>query len=459
MKLSNVFNLGFLTLSIISQGIQAFDEKIPDFSYNYKEYTNNSSEVATLSTDLFGDRIDYASGATSFSHSDLVLTLNGGLEFPITRTMRDPDSWHVETKELGNWSLKLPHIRSVYVEDLDGNHKNAAWATGAWCSTSISNKPQFSHTEVREKSTGVFDSTSYVYTKDHYWNGDSIQLLNGESYKILENTDTSGNITKVTKGNTKISCYSNAQTGKEGFKVVSNSGVTYYFDIQRTITDNATHRMATYPKMPCTRECPPPTVGDEPAPYPYQIMMLKRHVFLYPSKIEDKYGNAIEFSYVNNGLLKSISTSDKQSVEFTATDDGKYINTMTFNTREWVYTITQGTQQGSKNYDFLTEVQLPNSSRWLFSYPEEVNATRRLSQLPDGGPNCADGGASFIWIRMKHPKGAEGEFTGDDRCEAQTDVPKIRMHNPYSTNPNHPLQEYYIPKSVLIFSLINKKIT
>lgn len=91
-----------------------------DYSYNYKQIKNVEPNVSTLTTDLFGDKIDLASGGLRFSQTDVSIPGNFALDVAFTRTMSGPESWFRETQELGNWSIDLPHVRSNYVAWDDG---------------------------------------------------------------------------------------------------------------------------------------------------------------------------------------------------------------------------------------------------------------------------------------------------------------------------------------------------
>lgn len=131
-----LFNASLMcSLLIWSSNLSAFDfgdgtgglTEVKDYGYNFHEANNITPDIQTLTTDLFGDMIDPASGSLAFEQTDISIPGNSGLAVAVTRTLSDPDSWFRETRDFENWSLSVPHVRSSYITDKTGNYKTAYW--------------------------------------------------------------------------------------------------------------------------------------------------------------------------------------------------------------------------------------------------------------------------------------------------------------------------------------------
>ncbi|MGB5101698.1 MAG: RHS repeat-associated core domain-containing protein, partial [Steroidobacteraceae bacterium] len=100
----------------------------------------------------------------------------------------------------------------------------------------------------------------------------------------------------------------------------------------------------------------------------------------YVSKITDRNGNTISFTYITNPvnylLLKSISTSDGRSLTFTYTDETNErarLTSISTPGRTWTYSYTAVT--GLPFRYFLTEVTRPAGGSWKYAYNNDLGTT------------------------------------------------------------------------------------
>ena len=187
-------------LSVIDPGGPGFEENIENyippetFTYNFNEINNVTTDVPTLTTDLMGDRIDPSTGTISWSHTDVTIPGNFDIEVSLTRTLEDTGNWFGATRELGNWSLAIPHVRSTYVTEVNGSLTSAqygvqpAWYRDEACSAGLNANPDF-HKLIKEGTTLY----NYELKKEDYWQGDTISIPGVGSQKILQDGSTKKN--------------------------------------------------------------------------------------------------------------------------------------------------------------------------------------------------------------------------------------------------------------------------
>ncbi|KZN68264.1 hypothetical protein N473_07510 [Pseudoalteromonas luteoviolacea CPMOR-1] len=460
MKFTMRCKLGLLAGLLPLQALALSDpSKLPDYAYNYKEYTNNSTEVETLTTDLLGDKVDLANGGFSISHNELSLTVNGGLKLDLTRTFSDPDSWFHSTKEFGSWSLKLPHLRSVYATDTAGTYDNAsAWAKGNACTANVGATPNMVYNHTIFHDADDIELVVYRMHRDAYWSGDSLSLIDEPSYKLLEKMTGGPNenkFKKTTKASHEITCYT-AKSGNEGFKVISPNGITYYLDEMRQIAGRNNLRMSAYVEQGCVPfNCPPKQVPTGGGGSPSGSWVEQFHVFMLPSKIEDKFGNTIEFNYLENGKIDYITTSDNQRVDFTWDPVEERIESINHNGRVWQYDYRIVKFSDARRYNLLEKVTLPNLQTWIMEYGnDKVFETPRL-QIPGAAPGCIANEGLHIenFITVKHPNGTSGQFGIRDLCKGITDVPRILKIDPNGFTEH---DDVWVPKSHAAYSLVKK---
>ncbi|KID55843.1 hypothetical protein JF50_15955 [Pseudoalteromonas luteoviolacea] len=461
--LTNIVLLGTLPMQAMAI---ADPSKLPDYAYNYKEYTNNSTEVSTLTTDLLGDKVDLANGGFSISHTDLTLKVNGGLTFDITRTFGDPDGWYQQTKEFGAWSLKLPHIRSTFAEDVNGVYANtSAWKKGNACSANVGSTPSMNYDDWSEHPDPTqVKRIPYWLMRDQYWSGDSLSLMNEPTYKILEQPlggPNENNFRKTTKASHKFSCYQTS-AGSEGFKVESPSGITYHLDNMRIIKARTTPYMGVFTercvKLGCSDRQPPSFGGGDAPSMPSGIKVQKYHVFMLPSKIEDRFGNTIEFSYLDNGRIDNIVTSDGQRVDFTWSSTEPRIDKVTFNAREWSYDYRILAYSDARRYNLLETVTLPNKQTWKMAYGHDQIFDEERYEIPGTDNFCAanEGQRLDNYITVTHPNGTSGQFSIEDQCKGRTGVPKILKVHPQGFTEH---DEVWVPHTSWAYSLIKKTLS
>ena len=415
--------------------------EVKDYGYNIFENINDNPELASLTTGLLGDKISMFTGDIRFEQVDISLPGNSAIPVAITRTLSNPDSWFKETREFENWSLAIPHVRSTYITDRSGNYKTAYWPNGKACTSPLNANPSFS------TSTG---GTSYYIHSNGYWNGDSISIPGIGTVKL---TTKSGDPShkRYNNLNWKVDCLTSTGTGHEGFKVTTKDGLSYYFTqkkIVRSIKD-----LNLQPQVhQCGTNCPSPTLapaGDAPrlSRYPHY------HYFMLVTKIQDRFGNWVKYTYDANGLATRIYANDGRNI--TISSRNGRIESITANGRQWRY------RYDDYRLGTLKEVERPDGKRWRFAHDKSSSNTfwwhvniAKHSQVPTRGIDCIEGG-SRDFVSITHPEGARGNFVVDEVCHGQSNIPKLRKVDPSRSR----VDSFWFPKAYATYALKRKELT
>ena len=389
----------------------------------------HATGLTALGPDLFGEQVNTYTGGLGFSQTDLSLPGNDSLPVNVTRhlavdgnkspsvaTDLDINLWRGHT--FGEWELDLPYLTGMYSEQ-DG-WTVASATPDARCSSST-----FAPRGVSMGGNVYFDSFKF-------WNGLQLNVPgHGEQGLLTRPTGAplpvpAGSWTALTtKDQWHFSCLSSLQSGQagEGFLALAPDGTKYWFDWMVSYADRPLHGEGVV----YVYNQPHKTYAD-----------LNRRVYrLYPTRIEDRFGNYVTYTYATaatQGLkLNQISASDGRSISFTYNTDGQ------------IATATAGSQTVSYTYadGLLTTVTEPDSSRWTYSTSAAVNLVRFV---PIGDGNAFDDAFECQRMRtlagntadlvMTHPSGAQGVFHLGYNRLYRTDLQWSLVDCGYYNNPD-----------------------
>ncbi len=408
---------------------------------------NIKPELKAQDYHLFGDKIDPVMGNLSFTQTDLNLPGNFTLPVKIERTLSGPDGWFADSREFASWSLVLPHVRSTLLSDPQGNFPtdHGAWALGTACSRPLG-PGQYK----------LVSGTTFRVDERDYWAGDSIEIPGVGNEKIL--ADTNG--IKTTASGWKISCL-NTSDGYEGFKVVDNNANTYYFTkikyVQSLKSVDVSASTPTPP--PCSfGHCPQPELPDPSEPQTFFINLRKYSVFLMPSKIVDKHGNYVNYTYSGDKLIK-IQSSDGRSIS------------ISYNSNNYISSVTDGVHTYNYAYDTydiatLSQVTRPDGRSWKFEHPKKSNEPGHYfwNRVTMGehsqtlmGTGCPLGTVQGgVFARMTSPEGEQGTFSLHETYHGRTGIDKVPRPNP-NRWPQY-LVGYYDADCVSMISIYDKTV-
>jgi RHS repeat-associated protein len=368
--------------------------------------------VKALGPDLMGDQINVASGSLEFHHTDTSLPGNNMLPVAVGRMMQTGQTQpSLDGGLFGDWELEIPHLHTVTgkyaLNDLgppdwygfDGTNYNESR-----CSQ-LSAPPDIPGTQ--------FVNTPTVVAPNLWWDGYRLYapgsgeqtLLNRSGYDAIHAGNfpadtvqpTDGNTYPVlTKANWQFSCLPKmANTTGEAFLGHAPDGSTYQFDhmVSRPYANYGADTIV---------------IG---------ILAYRAEIWVLPSKITDRFGNTVTYTY---------DTSDPWKVLSIQSSDGRLITLTYFAGSRRVQSVFDGTRTWSYGYNSsgaLQSVTLPDASTWQFALqplehapfynPDASCNTLLLTSLPD--PNTYQG-------VMTHPSGATATFVTKFGWHGRTNV-------------------------------------
>ena len=293
----------------------------------YDRQLKSRKTLAAFGPEQFGESVNLYDGTLSFSATDLDVPGNNRLPLSVSRTFSIGNPKHAALDGLfGNWSLSLPYVGVVS----DGGaplgqvpNPNVLWPAGsgqARCSTPSALTP--------ELSGGAGGGTLFA--------------LNERTSPKLVRPAMTG-MRWVTKDFWYFGCAPTLASGHpgEGFVGVDPSGNKYTFNWM------VSH---FYPG------------SSLPGMGPNQIQVHRADVRLYPTKVEDRFGNWVAYQWQGRRLL-SMQSSDGRRVDFGyGTDD--QITRVTSHGQVWTYSYIDAPSPGVGGR--LTAVTNPDGTRWSF---------------------------------------------------------------------------------------------
>jgi hypothetical protein len=308
-----------------------------------------SSSIATLGHDLAGDKVTLSNGALSFSVLDLSVAGISGLPIELRRSYAAINRKELKTTEMfADWKLDTPTISGQFAPN---------WVSGGSDPT-------------KRCSDGTGPGYSAGFHEGEYFTGLSIDLGGGGAEPLLRLTapisPTNGNvhIWTTSDGMTQVSCTPTIANGTgEGFFAITPNGTKYWFTW-----------MASHPR-PMLKRAIMNTVTGFPA-YDY---LERRHRELHATRVEDRFGNWLTYSYGNSegepGRLTGISSSDGISISITYSGDR--ISSINFNERTWIYSYTP--VAGGRTS--LSRVTYPDGSSIEYDFSQLTTAEIKVGDI------------------------------------------------------------------------------
>jgi hypothetical protein len=325
---------------------------------------------------------------------------------------------------LQDWDLDIPNISGVYAP---------AWGNDRCSFTVVPQPPTGSGYETRD-----------------FWNGLNANLPGGGELlrpivydpakperKPTPMPQNGVTYPWTTAGQTVVRCTSTVgnATG-EGFEALTADGTKYTFGWMATNYE--------------PRSARPAKTNDIGEKFGYAPLERRRNT-MYVTRIEDRFGNTVTYTYDNASTeparLRSIQASDGRLITLDYT--GATLTSATAHGRTWTYQYNLG----------LSAVILPDATRWTYDFSGLSDAVIE----PDSGsprtcnlnaPSLSGGGTGTV----THPSGAIGTFTVALARHGRSNVPKY-CDNWSSTNNNQNDDIAVAPKNYETLSITRKAIS
>ncbi|HEY9133770.1 MAG TPA: chitinase N-terminal domain-containing protein [Dyella sp.] len=365
-------------------------------------------EIQPLGENPFGEKISLYSGALSFIQTDVSLSGQGPL-LEITRSFKIPDlslsQFYQETaiNALVDWSLNIPHIETLSAPSYWQGSTRGQW-------TFIDDQRRCSgfgpapHIAVPTKP----GQEPVDWEPEAWWHGYQLVTADGESQDLLWRSASNTQAPQmgmpfpiVTRQFWSIGCLGQTANGHpgEGFLAVDPNGNKYWFD------------WLTY------REAPTMARAGGGA-------LVRRKALMMVSRIEDRFGNHLRYSYDAQGNLIGIEGSDGRKVSLAyeswqrshadgvAAPSAFRLSTVTVQPGSVAQRVWRYGYSADPMVPRLNTVHQPDQSAWSFD----------LGAFQSPGKDSLliyTTGCAAVWHesgqatsgRMTHPSGLSGTFT------------------------------------------------
>lgn len=413
---------------------KTYDEKLRAFT------------LQPLSGDMFGDLISLKDGSLHFRQVDVDVPTNSGLKVEfVRRTPRNKQGADNAQFPLGmGWELDIPYMMGTF-------DTRRGWDAmgGGRCSS-----PDLGPTQ------WVGPSPNYntrVMPAHLYWSGAHISLPGVGYQKMLKlmsghTSPTDGAVYNgAANGFWRVSCLSTIQNGTgEGFVVRTPDGTKYYFNWMATRNAYDVLEKDSYRN----------SAGD--GTDPTGLLVPTTDVFLYATKVEDRYGNYVNYNFdaVNKHRLTSIVSSDGARIDVSYNQGGQ-VSQVSAGGKIWSYAY-----EAMGDASRLIEVTRPDQSKWTFS--GAVPWWYRSPQMLPGGfysNNCAQDATGYrsqdpatpAELVMTHPSGARGAFKVRTLIHGSDNTPGgCGLFG--SSMTSFWFGSYGVPSAYAVLSLVEKRI-
>lgn len=354
----------------------------------YRKRIETAQNLAPLDNGLFGESTSLFNGSTSFRIVDIDLPGNNGIPVQFARQLGielQPQStgpaYDSRLGGMGNWSVEVPHVSATYPD-----------STG-WYSTRCSGG-----------SVPPLTLMGRFFHRTEYWHGISVYVPGRGGTSVLGAVvdapkPTNGATYRLTTTERDYFDCIPMKSGLpgEGFRMTTAAGFKYYFDVATVRT--APQLQKTYLQHEWLRDFV----------YEISVLLPRKKYYLLASKIEDSFGNSVEFQYNANGHPVRIWSNDGREIQLNYAD-GR-LATVTADGRVWSYTYSAGVDLDPALS--LASVVLPDSSSWQYSYAGNLKP-----DLPPTGdglalPWCRGNPTGVVQdyvLSALHPSGAAGQF-------------------------------------------------
>lgn len=355
---------------------------------DYANKVGKAQQMGRLDDGTFGENISLFNGQLNFSITDIAIPGNAGPPVDLARKRSISERYLHRGAKPGDlsgfydWDIDVPYIEGIFSE--------RGWVVGP-----DSDPSRYQRCSLQKKPY-IGEGASY-YPETLIWNGYGLNLPGQGVTQVLV---ASANIPMptdgqsypwVTTGNVRIRCLPQTQNGipGEAFLAVAPDGTRYYLN------------------WAVSREMPQFKYKDNPlAPTRY---LTRSHVFFMASRVEDRFGNWVNYGY-SADKLTSISSSDGRSISLTYSGDR--IVSASANGRTWTYQYREPGELGSRIDGGLSAVVLPDGTRWTYN---SIGSLRppQFSPAQEGSecdPNMGTVYGPYSYT-IGHPAGAAATYS------------------------------------------------
>lgn len=434
----------------------------------YDQLIKNRTGVTVFGNDGFGDRIDVASGGLEIIQTDVDIPGNNALPVRIARRFTPGNKY--AGGHFGVWTLDIPYAHGTFSDFGENESINPkGWTVDGTGANVYKRCSGFS-----APRTILFQSSEFQ--ADEYWHGNFFHLPGSGDEEMVHPGSpypTDGNTYYAkTKGGAVARCVSLAATSTgqgEGFEVVTPDGTIYTLNHMVSRTEKTISKPAgTTPSLVGGNAASGNNGngngnggnngnggsngngnGGEPDPTIANNFTLTRvEVYLYPTKVTDRFGNTVTYTWSSNNpwQLLSISSNDQRTITLTYPDStSNQVSSVSDGTHTWTYSGT------SSAYT----ITRPDGSTWVSNLTDLFDY--QLSPLATGN-GCYGGAPTYtgtpVTGSITSPSGATVVYTMNAALMGRSWVPHQCVVDDNGSNLYAVEPRYYYN-----FAITSKKIT
>lgn len=369
----------------------------------------------------FGDQHSLESGSLSFNVVDVAISGNNNLTVEFRRTLLATDSrksvnqgaWGYPADRLGDWSPVLPRIEGTY-DVLAGWITSDSTRPTKNCSVALASQvipppgveyPQIfrAHMFWNPPTVHYPDGSSGLLTYNDN-QGLPVPPAGGPYFWVTASHDVASCIPTLKNVNSASADAEERRFGQgEGYLVTRPDGTRYWFDWMALVSKLPSYSTALFCGSVELNGC---------TSQPYAVVLQQATLALYPTRVEDRFGNWVTYSYSNKAneaiKLDRIQSSDGRVIDIGYVSG--YVRTVAANGRTWTY-IYDDNPDAVPGFQplmpaRLTEVRNPDSSSWKYS-----GISHPYSPPPSISWPCDD----LAWMSTVNPDttaASDTDFTG-----------------------------------------------
>ena len=355
----------------------------------YQKRIEANQDLGALDVGLFGEKTSLFNGATEFRVVDIDIPGNSALPVQLSRRLKielQPVDrvapYDARLLGVGNWDIDVPHM-AMFVGITSGGSPD--WPQAA-CSSG--------HTP--NLLAGPLSAPFYRF---QFWHGFSVHVP-GEGERSLLRleqgipTPSDGqSYTFTTASRDMLSCIPLVRgLAGEGFRMRTAQGLTYDFNIAVTRVASTLERLRLED-------------GGDGAVAEIPIRFPRARVYLLASRVTDRFGNSVSYTYNDQGFPTRIDSSDGRLITLSY-PDGRLESAFAHG-QSWSYSY-------SPTSGDLEQVKLPDDSVWSYASEGTLRPeTLPLLTEPSAYIECrglvAQLDANYT-LSIGHPSGARGRF-------------------------------------------------
>jgi YD repeat-containing protein len=376
-----------VTVGLTCAGMTWAQDNIEHIYQTYADSVAAAQRREPLGDHAFGEKVSLFSGSTEFTVTDISVPGKDALPVALGRrfVIQDRNEFydHIWQSFLGgfdDWDVEVPYLEGSFPARL-GWIVAPPGDPGSLMRCSKASAPF-----VDLMTTGFsIDKAFQGYHLHIPGNSDeNLLMVTGDAF----GTPSDGNrYPWATAGNTRLRCVGQTKNGYpgEGFVAVTPDGKRYTFDW------GVEHPL---PRLSLKE-------GD------FSHYLDRKRVFLLATRIEDRFGNWVSYTY-NGDKLTAITSSDGRAISI-GYDGNGHIASATANGRTWTYNYAGG--ETFKLDSGLATVTLPDGTQWRY----QKNGLLRAMFPPHGddssGCDPIEGQrpGPFTY-QVQHPGGATAQF-------------------------------------------------